>query len=216
MARSCESVATWGWHEQFEPAGTCKSPPPGEPIHIKQSRWHAYGKDQPDHAFARRPMRLYEVVKSVAVLADAMAQTGRTVTLAPSRDGKKHLAGQLSLHPALFTVGGFTVAYYKEHLECDNKRLLKLFKHCGLWSTLNGTVVPTFKEMSEGMSASHRTCAALIAFCEAENLPHLGEIQADSSSRGTNRTHRRNVKKETRIGAFEPYSADCVIEIFGS
>lgn len=200
--------------EKFEDSGTYKEPPPGEKVHLKKNRWYAYGKDQPDHAWSRRPMRLYEIVKSIGALADALEQTGEAVSLTPSEDGKEHLAGQLSLHPALFTVGGFTASYYEEHFATNPGSLVRLFKRCGLWSSLLGAAVPTFQEMAKGLSATYRTCETLIAFCQEQDLPELGMIQADFSTRGTNRNHRHKVKESTRVGVFQPYSADCAIEIF--
>jgi len=218
--RRCIPVEGWrdlffDHGEIFEASGVYRAPPPNEPIHKRPSRWEAYGKDQPEHAWARRPMRLFEVIKSIAAIADALEQNQRTLNLCPSPDGTSHIAGNLSIHPALFTVGGFNTAYYDRHLSKRISLLTKLFEHCDLWVTLDGEDVPTFYEMSRGLSATYRTCLALKNFCASHKLPELGMIQADFSSRGTNRNHRRDVKKVTRTGVFDKYSADCAIEIFG-
>lgn len=217
-----------GWRELFKHKGETflenefyTSPPPGEKKRDKCSRWGAYGKDQPEHAWLRRPMRLYDALKSIAALYEAKAlneagdPTAERVNLIPSpkTSGSVDPAGELALHIAIFNLSRFNIAYFENHLS-DVPTLEKLYEHCGLWHHFNGADVPTFLEIAQGLSATYRTCALMKEFAQREGLPELGEILPDMSSRGTNRTHRAEVKEATRKGILAAYSADCVVEIF--
>lgn len=211
-----------GWRDRFKHTGEVRSKvdlyavPPREPRHEKCTRWGAYGKDQPEHAWLLRPMRLYDALKSVAALFDARAADELDFNLTYSTDGLSRRPGELALHVAIFNLSGFDLDYYNEYLSSNTERLRRLHDHCGLWRTFNGTKIPTFLEMAEGLSATYRTCEAFQQFAAKEGLPDLGEILPDLSSRGTNRHHRQGIKKETRKLILQSYSADCAVEIFSS
>lgn len=208
-----------GWRDLFLHDGEkllqgqfYKEPPPNETLRDKCSRWGTYGKDQPEHAWLRRPMRLYDALKSIALLYEAQTTSGKDI-LKPSLDGTVGPRGELALDVAIFNLSRFDLAYYDKHL-ADLDVLERLYEHCRLWHHFNGADVPTFWEIANGLSATYRTCAAMQTFAKAEGLPELGQIRRDLAVRGTNRNHRSRIKRVTRTGILIAYSADCAVEIF--
>lgn len=208
-----------GWRELFRHDGEkllegqfYKEPPPGETLREKCTRWGSYGKDQPEHAWLRRPMRLYDALKSIALLYEAQEMRGKDI-MRPSQSGTVGPAGELALDIAIYNLSRFDLTYYETYLADLNVKE-KLYEHCRLWHHFNGADVPTFWEMANGLSASYRTCAAMQEFAKQEKLPELGQIRPDLATRGANRGHRSQVKRVTRRGILEAYSADCAVEIF--
>lgn len=187
---------------------------PHEPLREDCKKWGQYGKDQPEHAHLKRPMRLFDALKSIAALHDARDQTEQDVSIEPSRDGRSHSIGQISLHVAIFRISGFDEAYYKRHFRNEPGLLRELFAHCELDDWIIAEAPPTFEEMAYGLSATKRTCENLISFCEKKEMPALGSINQEYGPRGRLRNVRRDIKNDTRKGIFEKYSADCAIEIF--
>jgi len=120
----------------------------------------------------------------------------------------------LSLHPAVFYVEGFNNDYYEAHFSDNNERKARFMRAAGLrYYTSGGLEIPTLKEMSNGLNVTYRTAAALVEFIGKEDMPVLGGIAYDTSSRGKNRLQRQLVKKQ-RQGQFANQSYDCAIEQF--
>jgi hypothetical protein len=209
-----------GWRNHFRDHGEIfvegeyYAVPPEEPLRQKCTRWGAYGKDQPEHAWGYRPMRLFDALKSIVLLYDKASRLGQNVDFHPQGDEFTHTPPGIGIHVAIFRLAGFDQKYYDKNLRNEHDLLISLFRECRLIPDFHGQPIVTFEEMARGMSASHRTCQSLQNFLRKNNMPKVGDIIPDLTTRGTNRRHRQEVKKEIRTGFFEKYSADCAIEVF--
>lgn len=197
--------------ETFDPAGTRYTVPPPEPRHIDCRKWGAFGKDQADHAWLKRTMRLYDAVKAVCLLHEA---EGLGTIVRPAETGDPKAPGEIALHLAIYSIAGFDGAYFEKHFASNRDRLFRLYAACDLRYAVGGTQAQTFYEMAHGLSATERTCVKVKKFCELEGLDPLGKVYQDLSPRGKNRTERGLTKKATRVGPMEHYSQDCCVEIF--
>lgn len=214
------SVPFLGWRDQFRDHGETFVDgerylvAPHDAKREKCVRWGTYGKDQPEHAWGYRPMRLYDALKSIVLLYDEAQRLGLEIDFHPHTDELSDVPPGIGIHVAIFRLAGFDEAYYDKHLRGEGQLLSALFEECNLLPNFYGQQVLTFEEMAKGMSATHRTCKKLQDFLKANNMPSVGSINADITSRGTNRRSRQKVKQDIRKGFFERYSADCAIEIF--
>lgn len=207
-----------GWRAEFPHPGEDREPdvfykqPPRELKHTKCSRWGQFGRDQPEHAWMKRPMRLYDALKCLAALHDAEEQLN-VQRISPSADGMHHAPGQVSLHMAIFHLSNFTPEYFMAHFENDPALTDELYGACELRRHLHGVRTNTLFEMANGLSATARTCQTIKDFCAAKALPSVGSVEMDLSVRGTHRTLRGKVKG-LRTGPFKLFSEDCAIEMF--
>jgi len=188
--------------------------PTGEPIAAPCSRWGQFGRDQPEYAWLMRPMRLFDALKALAALYDAQDQNPRTAAPIPTPNGAgPHAPGEISIHPAIYTVQGFDDTYYNTYFANDAGRRQRFATFAGLFLVYNGVEFPTLYELSESLCVTYRTAEGLINFAAVEGIPPIGPAILARSARGANRTHRAAVKNK-RNGYLEEFSADCAIEAF--
>ena len=208
-----------GWRGLLKPNGEYFADgkmyqrPPITPMHSSCPKWGQFGKDQPEHAWLKRPMRLFDALKAIAALYDAHDQTGVGAVPLPSPDGFSHAPGEMSIHPALFQVPDFDADYYNINFAGNSALCQKLAKACGLYHTYHGRETRTFYEISRGLSCTWRTAEGILKFVASEGLPAIGSIELDWSARGTNRSARQIVKNERKDSMAE-FSSDCAVEIF--
>jgi hypothetical protein len=141
-------------------------------------RWKAgLGINQTRFIYQTSVMRLDSVIRTL----HAFDRLGFSYGYSP--DGVHHADNQLSIHPALFLVSGFTPEYYRNHIRSltEDERV-ELCNMCKIRAGSEQSPTPTFYEMSEGFQATHRTCTGLIQFAAMKGLPALGQI--------TSRYHR--------------------------